>query len=58
MGYGEVFFLIFFVVAPVDKSNTTLRCMPFVLFSFIEGIKFAAPHKIVIHQTEHTSKQN
>ena len=58
MGYGEVFFLIFFVVAPGVKSNTTLRCMPLVLFSFIEGIKFAAPHEIVIHQTKHTSKQN
>ena len=52
------YFLFFFVVAPGVKSNTTLRCMPFVLFSFIQGIKFAAPHEIVIHQTEDTSKQN
>ena len=32
--------------------------MPFVLFSFIEGIKFAAPHEIVIHQTEHNNNNN
>ena len=35
MGYGEVFFSDFFVVAPGVKSNTTLRCMPLVLFSFL-----------------------